>query len=177
MLQTGLGRALLAAFGLSLSALLFHGEIGQALISRGDDMLVRNAYRSAAASYWRALWLDPGSGTAIDRLAFIALQQRSPRTLRDVAALASGYLGTHPADKTVLFDRGLCYLKLRDYRHAYRDFLGSAQLSGDPQQYAFAGWAARRAGSVHKAVSAWRRALLMKQGYRPALVALSELKQ
>jgi tetratricopeptide (TPR) repeat protein len=177
MLKTIMGRAFLAALGLAVSALLFRTQIADALIVRGDDMLIQNAYDAAGNRYLRALWLDRGSVVAIDRLVFVALQERTPGALRSAATLASGYLGTHRPEQTVLFDRALCYLKLRRYAWAYADFLRAARLSGDPQQYTFAGWAARRAGDAKLAAASWSYALHIRPGYRPAAVALSELRQ
>jgi tetratricopeptide (TPR) repeat protein len=176
MLKTILGRLFLASLGLAVSVLLLRVQIADALIVRGDEMLIRNSYAAASTMYARALWFDRGSAIAIDRLVFVALQERTPKALHAATALASGYLGTHQADQTVLFDRALCYLKLRNYHAAYADFSRAAGLSGDPQQYTFAGWAARRTGDVKDAAASWSRALRLRHGYKPAAVALSELR-
>jgi len=76
-----------------------------------------------------------------------------------------------------LFDRALCYLKQKQYRLAYIDFSGAAQLTQDPAQYTFAGWAARRDGRADRALASWRRALRIRHDYRPAEAALSELRR
>lgn len=177
MLETVFGRALLAVMSLAIGAVLFRGQVADALIVRGDDMLIQNAYDGAAQHYERALWLDPGSAAAVDRLSFVALQLRTATALRTGAAIASGYLKMHPFQPSILSDRALCYLKLRNYDSAYADFLRAANLSGDPQQYTFAGWAARRAGNVRKALAAWKRALSVQHNYKPAAQALSELQK
>jgi len=175
MLRTALGRVFLAVVSLAVAFLLFRGQIADALIVRGDDLLIRNAYGAAEQRYARALWLSPDSAAAVDRLSFVALQLRTTKSLRAETALASNYLRSHPFDETILADRALCYLKLGDYRSAYRDFARVAILSHDPQQYAFAGWAARRSGNVKQAVAEWTRALEIHRGYKPAADALSLL--
>ena len=161
---------------MAVSLALFHRQLADALVVRGDDMLIQNVYSGATERYQRALWFDPGSVVAIDRLVFVALQQRTPGALRSATALASGYLSTHRTNPTLLFDRALCYLRLKNYQLAYMDFSRAAQLTGDPEQYTFAGWAARRAGRQHQAWALWRRALRMRHGYRPAVAALGELR-
>jgi len=177
MLNTAAGRIFLAILSLAIGLLLFRTQLADALVVRGDDMLVQNTYDEAARHYTRALRLDPGSIVAIDRLAFVALQQKRPEAFRYVTDIATRYLKVHPADPTVLFDRALCYLKQKKYRSAYVDFYRAAQLTGDPQQYTFAGWAARRAGKLDRAAASWRQALRLRHDYRPAAVALSKLGQ
>ncbi len=177
MLNTTAGRIFLALLSLAIGLPLFHTQVADALVVRGDDLLVQNSYDGAAVRYSRALRLDPGSVVAIDRLTFVALQQKSTEAFRSVAARASEYLRAHPTEPTVLFDRALCYLKQKHYGSAYLDFSRAAQLTQDPQQYTFAGWAARRAGRLDRAITSWRQALRIRHGYRPAAVALSELRQ
>ncbi len=177
MLNTPAGRMFLAVLSLAIGLLLFHAQIADALVVRGDDMLVQNAYDDAAQRYSRALRFDPGSVVALDRLAFVALQKRRPEALRAATDRASEYLKSHAAEPTVLFDRALCYLKLKNYRPAYVDFARAALLTHDPQDYTFAGWAARRAGRLGRAIALWRQALRVRPDYRPAAAALSELRQ
>ncbi|HEX5275242.1 MAG TPA: hypothetical protein VFW34_08195 [Candidatus Rubrimentiphilum sp.] len=174
MLNTAAGRIFLAALSLAIGLVLFHTQIADALVVRGDDMLVQNAYDQAAQRYSRALRFDPDSVVAIDRLAFVALQGKRADALRLATDRASEYLRTHPAEPKLLFDRALCYLKQKHYLSAYADFLRAAQLTHDPEQYTFAGWAARRTNKLAQAVDAWRRALRIRPGYRPAAAALSE---
>lgn len=177
MLKTVCGRLLLATLSLTIGLALFHVQVADALIVRGDDQLVQNAYTGAAQHYRRALWFDPGSGIAVDRIIFVALERRTPETLRSAVELASRYLRSRPEETEVLSDRALCYLRLKKYADAYRDFFRAARLTADPQQYTFAGWAARRSGRLHQAAAMWRRALTIRHGYRPAVVALAELKR
>lgn len=177
MLKTLCGRLFLAALSLAIGSALFHVQVADALIVRGDDLLVQNAYTGAAQHYRRALWFNPESGVAVDRIMFVSLQQRTPEALRSAVVLASQYLQRRPEEAEVLSDRALCYLKLRKYGRAYRDFFRAAQVTADPAQYTFAGWAARRSGRFQQAAAMWRRALTIRNGYRPAAVALAELKR
>ena len=43
--------------------------------------------------------------------------------------------------------------------------------------YVFAGWAAKRSGSVREAFTFWKTALSLRHGYRPAVLALRELQK
>lgn len=76
MLKSVYGRLFLAALSLSIAFALFHVQLADALIVRGDDLLIQNAYSGAAQRYSRALWFNPLSEVAVDRFMFVALQQR-----------------------------------------------------------------------------------------------------
>jgi tetratricopeptide (TPR) repeat protein len=169
-----LGMALTAV---AAAGLLLRGEISGALVVRGDEMLVRNDYRGASARYLRALAFAPDSDVAVDRLLFAAMQDRSPAMLSEGISIASRYLRDRPASATVLFDRGLSLLLVKAYRRAFFDFRAAAIITGDPQQFVFAGWAAKRAGSPGIAIALWKRAIALRHRYRPALLALKEMKR
>lgn len=176
MIETVCGRLSLAFLSLAIGLVFFRGQLADTLIVRGDDLLIQNAYSSAAQHYHRALWFNGTSAVAVDRLLFVALQQRTPEALRSAVALASQYLRNRPEESAVLSDRALCYLKLHNYAAAYVDFSRAAAATRDPQRYTFAGWAARRNGKFYQAAAMWRRALRIRPGYQPAAVALAKWK-
>ena len=170
-------RFAVALLGIAVSIILFHTQLAGALIVRGDEMLVRNSYDGASNRYRRALWLDSSSSIAADRFIFVSLQRRTPQALRSAVGVASAYLAKRHDDPTVLFDRGMCQLLLKRYRAALLDFDRAARLTRDPQEYAFAGWAAKRSGKLSQAVKLWNAALRLRPGYRPAMAALAEFKR
>jgi len=161
---------------MTAAALLLRSQLGAALVVRGDELLVRNAYGDASVRYERALLFDPESEAAVDRLTFVALQRRSTRALLEGVSVASRYLRNHEKSHTVLFDRGLCFLLLREYARAFVDFRAAAAVTQNPQQYVFAGWAAKRSGRLREAIALWRAALSVRHRYRPAILALRELR-
>lgn len=174
-METSRRRAGLAFLAIATAGLILRGQISAALIVRGDELLVRNSYTAARARYERAFWLDPQSETAVDRLTFVAMQQRTRSALSNGVAVASRYLREHPNSAAIRFDRGLCLLLLKAYRPASEDFKIAAGVTRSAQQFVFAGWAAKRSGHVREAVTLWRLALAIRHRYRPALLALREV--
>jgi len=152
------------------------GQIANALVVRGDELLIRNEYDAAAARYARALWFDPQSEGAVDRISFIAIERHQRLPLMNAIQTSSAFLRHRPLSGLVLFDRGLCYLLLRKYSRAFRDFSRAAKLTLDPQQFVFAGWAAKRSGNTEAARAFWSAALTLRHRYRPAATALAESK-
>ena len=167
-------RLSVAAFSIVLAAFLFHAQLAEALVVRGDDLLIQNRYGSASDRYARALWFDAGSRSAADRFIFVALQRRTPRGIRSAIGVADSFLSKQQRDPTILFDRGLCYLVLKRYGLALLDFERTADATRDPQTFVFAGWAARRAGRRGEAIALWQTALRLRPRYRPAVAALAE---
>lgn len=172
-----LRRLSVATVSLALATLLFHTQLADALVIRGDDFLIQNRFGAASDRYLRALWFDAGSKTAADRYIFVSLQRRSRDKIRSAIGVADAFLSAHGLDSTILFDRAMCYLTLRRYRAALLDFKRAAYLTRDPQAFVFAGWAAKRAGKRAEAVELWRAALRLRIRYAPAAAALAELRQ
>lgn len=169
-------RLAITVIALACAAYLFRAQLASALVIRGDDYLFRGDRTQALKRYSRALAIDPLSDTAADRYAFISLQMATPDALTTALQIANRYLTARPSDATILTDRALCYLHLRDYARAQTDFERAALAANAPADYVFAGWAARRAGHVLAARSLWLRALAIRPGFGPAVVALASRK-
>ncbi|HET9392957.1 MAG TPA: hypothetical protein VFO29_05515 [Candidatus Rubrimentiphilum sp.] len=172
-----LRRLSIALFSLMLSALLFHVQLADALVVRGDDFLIQNRLQAASDHYARALWFDASSASAADRYMFVALQRRSPEQIRSAIQVADAFLSARGFDSSILFDRAMCYLRLKKYRAALMDFRRAAYTTRDPQVFVFAGWTAKRAGRRAEAVGLWRAALRLRSHYLPAAAALAELQR
>ena len=70
-------RFAIAGVALVLAGGLFRGQLGTALVTRGDDA-VRNGDRTGAVRYYtRALAIDPHSLRAADRLVGDVLETRA----------------------------------------------------------------------------------------------------
>jgi tetratricopeptide (TPR) repeat protein len=165
-------RMAVAAAALALATCLFRSQVASALVVRGDDFLYRNDAPAAQTRYERALALNGSDATAIDRIAFLGMQQRTRRSLRRAVAVASSYLTSHPNDAVILADRGLCYLIARDYALARPDFERAAAILRDPRYFTFAGWAAWRAHDPQRARRLWADALSIDNKFSPARAAL-----
>ena len=169
-------------FGVAILALLcagiaFRAQIAQALVIRGDDYLYRGDRGAAVERYRRALLVAPSDETAADRYVFVTMQEQTPSAFARAVAVASRYLRTHGHSAAVYADRALCFLHMRRYRRAERDFARAARLARDANDYVFAGWAADRGGSPVRAAAYWHEALVIAPGYAPAKLALSDLNR
>jgi tetratricopeptide (TPR) repeat protein len=138
-------RVAVAVIALAIAALIFRPQIADALVARGDDLLYKNARDRALLHYARALAFDPASGTAADRYVFVSMERHTRASLGDALAVANAYLRSHPGDSSVLNDRALCYLVLRQYRNAARDFELAARSGGGGRDDLFARLASRAA--------------------------------
>jgi tetratricopeptide (TPR) repeat protein len=170
-------RILVCGIALAGSAWMLRSPLAQALVTRGDDYLYAGNRYQAFVHYRRSFALDPDSELAVDRIAFVAALQTASAGIASGVGSATAYLHRHPRSSKILADRGLCNLKLHRFDAAFRDFYRAAVLTGDPQTYTFAGWAAKRAGHPVLASRMWRRALAVAPEYRPALLALRKRTQ
>jgi tetratricopeptide (TPR) repeat protein len=167
-------RFAIAFVALALCAILFHNQIAEALVLRGDDYLYRGDTVSALERYNRALHIAPSSQVAADRFVFVSLQRNTRTSLRTAVQVATHYLSARPHDSVLLTDRALCYLHEKRYARAELDFERAARASETPDAYVFAGWAAEHMGRKNAARVLWEKALSVRRNYRPALIALAE---
>ena len=170
-------RFALALVALVLSGLLFHAQIADALVTRGDSFMQSGRTARAERYYQRALWWDPGSTIAADRFAFASFQLRTPAALAAGIAVASGALARAPGDWQLLLDRALCLQSAGRLREARADFAHAAEIRRDPQLLHFAGWAAFRSGDASAARRYWRAALQIDPTFAPAVLALHTVRR
>jgi tetratricopeptide (TPR) repeat protein len=155
---------------------LFHGQIADALVTRGDSFLQAGHAARAERYYRRALWWDPGSSVAADRFAFVGFQLRTRDTLDAAIAVANEALARAPDDRHLLLDRALCLQARGRLREARADFARSAELYHEPQLLHFAGWAALRSGDIRSARRYWHTALQLDPSFTPSELALRKVK-
>lgn len=167
-------RFVLAVTSLLLAAPLFHAQLADALVTRGDEFLYRGNTSAAKDYYARALGVDGTSEAAADRFVFFSVQNRTERSLKAAITVASRYLSRVPSDAPLLEDRAMCYQYERRYDLARADFERAARLTHDPRYYTFAGWAAKRSGKRAAAVKLWLAALHVDPHFLPARRALRE---
>jgi tetratricopeptide (TPR) repeat protein len=159
---------------LLLCARLFHAQISDALVARGDAFLQTGQAARAERYYGRAVWWDRDSQVAADRFAFVGFQLRTPAALDAAIAVASTGLRRSPKDWQLRLDRALCLQAKGDLVSARADFAAAAEIRRDPRLLHFAGWAALRSGDPHAARRYWRAALRIDPSFLPAAAALRD---
>jgi tetratricopeptide (TPR) repeat protein len=170
-------RFALAFVALVLCGLLFHAQIADALVTRGDSFMQAGRAERAERYYQRALWWDQGSTVAADRFAFASFLLRTPAALAAGIAVASDALLRAPGDWQLLLDRALCLQAAGRLREARADFAQAAEIRQDPQLLHFAGWAAFRSGDASAARRYWRAALQIDRTFAPAAIALHKVQR
>ena len=168
-------RFALAAIALAVSGWLLRGQIADGLVVRGDEMLYRGDSNAALTYYRRAMLLDPGDGTAVDRFAFFAITTHGSVRLRESVAIASRYLRDHPGDDVVRMDRAMAYRSLADNRDALADFARIGKRAADPRALTFAGYCALALGQRHQAIGLLREAMALAPSLPAARHALMRL--
>jgi tetratricopeptide (TPR) repeat protein len=170
-----LRRAAIAAVSLALGAVLFHGSVASALVTRGDDLLRAGDLDGAIRSYVRAGRLDPRLASAADRLAFVLTMRRARGDAGRALDAADAALRFAPHDPALLADRALAGMRLARWRAAERDFAEASRAARDPRYAHFAAHMALRAGDRVAARRHLRDALRIDARYAPARAALGRL--
>jgi tetratricopeptide (TPR) repeat protein len=169
-------RYALACVAVALGALLFHGHIADALITRGDDRLLAGDTRGAERFYQRALVIDRGSIVAADRLAFALVMQHTKKDERSAIAIATAALSLHESD-VLLADRALAEQLLRRWADAARDFARAGAIAKDARYESFAGRLSLKAGNADAARKHFVLALRDDPGFAPARAALERMRR
>jgi tetratricopeptide (TPR) repeat protein len=162
-----------AAVALSIAAGLFHADVALAVVTRGDDALRLGETVSAIRFYRRALWLDPGSTIAADRLAFSLALRHDQQDAREAVDAATSVLRRTPAG-ALFADRALAEVELRRWQDAEGDFARAARLDHDPRYDHFAARMALRTGRRRQARDHELEALTMDGHFSPAQHFLRE---
>jgi tetratricopeptide (TPR) repeat protein len=167
-------RIAVTAVALLVAFAVFRPQLATAVVTRGDDALRGGDVAGALRLYRRALFLDAGSSTAADRLAFNLALRHDPADARSAAGIATAALAAGRPAASLFADRAFAELELRDWAAAERDFALAAGLAHDPRYAHFASRMAlrRRDRSAARAYAA--RALAWDPAFAPARALLRE---
>jgi tetratricopeptide (TPR) repeat protein len=169
-------RCACAVTALAAAALLFHGSLAAAVVTRGDDALRNGDITTAVRSYRKALALDPRSALAADRLAFELALFHRPDAAAAAVAVASAVLRQHPDEAGLYADRGFGELQLHAWRDARADFARAGALASDARYDYLAARLALRLGDRAGAHMAAAQAVRADATFAPAAILLRSLR-
>lgn len=162
-------RAILASTGIFAGALLMHAQLADALIVRGDQLSVAGNRSHAAAMYRRALLLDPGNPTAVDRTVFEAILSHRRVALREAVSTANAYLERNPGDDAIRNDEALALQVEGRFAEAEAEFERVGHDRHDAQAMTFAGLDALHRGDRRSARRLFGGAVRFDSKFLPAL--------
>jgi Tfp pilus assembly protein PilF len=137
-------------------------------VTRADDALRTGDTTTAVRVYERALWLDPHSTVAADRVAFTLIMQHDRASARQAIDVATQALRATPSDANLLADRAFAQMQLHDWFAARRDFAAAARSARDPRYDHFASRMALRTNDRAAARVYAREALRYDPAFAPA---------
>ncbi len=137
--MTRIRRLGLAAMGLVIAFVLFHGQLATAMVTRGDDALRGGDVPAAIRFYDRAARLDPASFVAADRLAFELALRHDRNGAVQAIEVATHALENNASDPGLFADRAFAEIQLRRWRDAEGDFARAGLLAHDARYEHFAG--------------------------------------
>ncbi len=154
-------------------ALEISPEYETAYIGRGKLYKKTKQFALALADFSRAIELDPNNAIAyFNRGLVYQILNQHQNAIADFDTAIS----LRPASAPPYFARGQSRMALGQYEGAYDDFYVAARrVKGYYQAWTLRGLAAERFGDRKKAARAYRRALQIKPGYRPAREGLERV--
>ena len=168
-------RLLCATVAIGVSALLFRGQLADALVTRGDDAFRTGDMPAALRAYGRAIALDPRSSVAADRLAFFLALRHERSSAERAIFIATIALRKHD-DSPLFADRGFAEMQLGRWSAAEADFGRAGALGRDARYDHLAGRMAMRRGDRSRARSYAARAVFADATFAPARAFLRSLR-
>jgi tetratricopeptide (TPR) repeat protein len=131
-------RLAVSSIALAAAFALFHAQLAEAVVTRGDDALRSGDIAGATRLYARALHLDPASAIAADRLAFNLSMHHDRAHALEAIDVITQVLRRGAKDPALFADRAFAEMQLRSWRDAERDFALAGQLARDARYAHFA---------------------------------------
>jgi tetratricopeptide (TPR) repeat protein len=169
-------RLAVSAIALAAALALFHRQLAEAVVTRGDDALRSGDVAGATRLYDRALQLDPGSTIAADRLAFnLSMHHDRTHALQAIDVITR-VLHRGVNDPALLADRAFAEMQLRAWRDAEHDFALAGRLAHDARYAHFAARMALHANDRRAALQHAHVALAADAAFAPARALVRALR-
>jgi tetratricopeptide (TPR) repeat protein len=165
-----------AIVAIAAADVLFHAQLADALVTRGDDAFRNGDVAGALRAYDRATRIDPRSEIAADRLAFFLTLRHDRDSAARAVAIASVALAARPDDAALAADRGFAEMQLRRWNDAERDFAAAGLRGRDARYDHLAARMALRRGDRGAARAYAARAIAADPAFRPAYALLRSIE-
>jgi Tfp pilus assembly protein PilF len=170
-----LRRFLIPVVAIPIAGLLFHAQVADGLVIRGDDEFQSGNARAAYKFYQRARFFDHDSSVAAERITTLGIMSRSATFVHQAVAVADDQLARQPGDTLVRQNRALLEQKLSQPDRAYADWRLVALQTTDPVVVEYAARAAERHHQFDLARRFYQRTLQLNPNRATARRALARL--
>jgi Tfp pilus assembly protein PilF len=170
-----LRRFLIPLIAIPISGVLFHAQVADGLVIRGDSEFQSGNARSANKFYLRARFFDRDSSVAAERITTLGIMSRSATFVHQAMAVADEQLAQQPGDTLVRQNRALLEQKLSQPDRAYADWRLVALQTSNPVIVEYAARDAERHHQYDLARRFYQRTLQLSPGRTSARNALARL--
>jgi tetratricopeptide (TPR) repeat protein len=170
-----LRRLLIPLVSIPLAGLLFHAQLADGLVIRGDNEFQSGNAVAASKFYNRARWFDRDSSAAAERITTLGIMSRSASFIHDAMRVADDELTRKPGDTIVRQNRALLYQKANQPERAYADWRVVALQTNNPVIVEFAARNAERHHQFDLARRFYQRSLELNPRRVSARNALARL--
>jgi len=170
-----LRRFLIPVVAIPLAGWLFHAQLADGLVLRGDSEFQAGNAVEATKFYHRARFFDRDSSAAAERITTLGIMSRSATFIHDAMVVANDDLERQPGDTLVRQNRALLYQKLGQKDRAYADWRLVGLQTANPVIVEYAARDAERHGQIGVARRLYQRALELSPGRISARSALARL--
>jgi len=170
-----LRRLLIPIVSIPLAALLFHVQVSEGLVIRGDSEFYGGNTANANKFYQRARFFDRASSDAAERITTLGIMSHSAPFIHQALLVANDQLTRRPDDTIVRQNRALLEQKVSQPDRAYADWRVVAMQTKNPVIVEFTARDALRHHQIALAKLLYRRTLQLDPRRASARAALARL--
>jgi len=168
-------RLVIPLLSIPIAGLLFHAQLSDGLVIRGDGEFQAGDMRGANKFYQRARWFDGDSSAAAERITTLGIMSHSATYIHSALAVADYELAHQPGDTIVRQNRAILLQKIGQGDRAYADFRLIALQTKNPAIVEYAARDAERHHQYQIARRFYARALQIDPTLASARAAIARL--
>jgi len=170
-------RLLIPLIAIPIAGVLFHAQLADGLVIRGDGEFQAGKAASAEKFYQRARWFDHDSMVAAERITTLGIMIRDATYIHEAMLVADDELSHQPGDTVVRQNRAILEQKLGQRERAYADWRLVALQTTNPVVVEYAARDAERHHQFDLARRFYQRTLQLSPDRASARTALHRLDE